>query len=80
MSEETLGSMLKYAREQCGLSIEEAELQAEIPKGYLSQLENDEIRQPSTHALWKLAHLYATDLKPLLIAGGIIIKKTDNHD
>ncbi len=70
--------MLKKAREDKGLSIRDAEDGAGIPHGYLEHLEAGKYGQPSAHALWKLAKLYEVDLKPILIAGGLIIKKTNS--
>jgi transcriptional regulator with XRE-family HTH domain len=71
--------MLIKAREDKGLSVRQAEDDAGIPHGYLENLEAGKYNQPSTHALYKLAMLYEIELKPLLVAGGLIIKKS-THD
>lgn len=67
--------MLIKAREAKGLSITDAENGANIPHGYLAQLEAGKYNQPSAHALYNLAKLYEIELKPLLVAGGLIVKK-----
>jgi transcriptional regulator with XRE-family HTH domain len=75
MSEKTFYEMLIEARENKGLSIREAENGAGLPHGYLSNLEAGKFNRSSAHALYNLARLYEVELKPLLIAGGLIIKK-----
>lgn len=67
--------MLIKARIAKGLSIRDAEDGAHIPHGYLAQLEAGKYNQPSARALYNLAKLYETELKPLLVAGGLIVKK-----
>lgn len=69
--------MLVKAREDKGLSIADAEDGAGIPRGYLVNLEAGKYNQPSAHALYKLANLYGIDLKPLLVVGGLIVKKSN---
>lgn len=74
-SQQPFCEMLIKAREDKGLTIREAEDGAGIPHGYLCNLEAGKFNQPSAHTLYNLAKLYNIDLKPLLVAGGIIIKK-----
>ena len=45
-----------------------------ISNAYLSQLENDKIKQPSANMLYKLASVYKIPLHDLLAAAGIIQK------
>lgn len=67
--------MLIDARQDKGLSIAEAEDGAHIAHGYLAHLEAGKYNRPSTHALYCLAKLYEIELKPLLVAGGVIVKR-----
>lgn len=71
--------MLIKAREDKGLTIRDAEDGAGIPHGYLANLEAGQYNQPSAHVLYNLAKLYEVELKPLLIAGGLIIKNTGHE-
>jgi transcriptional regulator with XRE-family HTH domain len=71
--------MLIEARESKGLTVRDAEDGAHIPHGYLSLLEEGKHKQPSAHALYYLAKLYEIDLKPLLIAGGLIIPQSPEN-
>lgn len=67
--------LLIKARQAKGLSIADAEDRAHIPHGYLAHLEAGNYNQPSAHALYYLAKLYDIELKPLLVAGGVIVKR-----
>lgn len=65
--------MLVRARINKGLSIIDAEDGAHLARGYLAQLEAGKYNQPSASVIYNLAKLYEVELKPLLIAGRLII-------
>lgn len=54
---QSLGSMLKDARNRLGLSLREAESKSGVSNAYLSQLEGGKIKQPSPQILHKLCDL-----------------------
>lgn len=70
----SLGKTLKDSRELIPLTLRQVEQAIGISNAYLSQLENDKIRQPSANVLYKLANLYNIELDSLLAAAGIIQK------
>jgi transcriptional regulator with XRE-family HTH domain len=72
----TIGSTLKEAREINALTLRQIEEGTGISNAYLSQLENDKIKNPSALVLFKLASIYNVDLNTLLSETGIINKKT----
>ncbi len=72
---ETLGKTLKSTRENVSLTLRDVEVATGISNAYLSQLENDKIKNPSANILYKLANVYKIDLNVLLYASGIIEKK-----
>jgi len=72
---ETLGKTLKSTRENVSLTLREVENSTGISNAYLSQLENDKIKNPSANILYKLASVYKISLDSLLTASGIIEKK-----
>lgn len=69
----TLGQTLKQSRELIPLTLRQVEDAVGISNAYLSQLENDKIKNPSANVLYKLSHLYKIELEVLLIAAGIVI-------
>ena len=73
---ETLGKTLKSTRERVSLTLREVEVSTGISNAYLSQLENDKIKKPSASVLYKLADVYKITLDVLLLAAGIIEKKS----
>ena len=70
----TLGATLKEARQLCSLKLRQVEDSTGISNAYLSQLENDKIKNPSANILYKLSSLYNIDLNTLLAASGAIEK------
>jgi len=72
---ETLGKTLKSTRENVSLTLRDVENSTGISNAYLSQLENDKIKNPSANILYKLASVYKISLDVLLTASGIIEKK-----
>lgn len=72
----TIGSTLKEAREFNSFTLRQIEEETGISNAYLSQLENDKIKNPSAQVLFKLASVYHVDLNTLLSETNIINKKT----
>lgn len=77
---ETLGKTLKSTRENVSLTLRDVENSTGISNAYLSQLENDKIKNPSANILYKLASVYKISLDVLLTASGIIEKKENIED
>lgn len=74
---ESLGTHLKRARVAVPLSLRAVEAQTEgISNGYLSQIESDQIRQPSPNVLYQLAKVYGLDYRDLLVRAGIRVPTT----
>lgn len=71
----SLGATLKDARKNVGLTLRQVEDMTEISNAYLSQLENDKIKNPSVNILSKLSSLYKVSLKTLLSNAKMIDKK-----
>ncbi len=71
----SLGITLKDARKNVGLTLRQVEEMTEISNAYLSQLENDKIKNPSVNILSKLSSLYKVSLKTLLSNAKMIDKK-----
>lgn len=66
-SVEPLGPYLKRARQLTGLSLRAVESRTEgITNGYLSQIEGNQIRQPSPNVLYQLAELFGLDYRDLM--------------
>lgn len=72
----TIGSTLKEAREINSFTLRQIEEETGISNAYLSQLENDKIKNPSAQVLFKLASVYHVDLNTLLSETNIVHKKT----
>ena len=58
----SLGITLKDARKNVGLTLRQVEEMTDISNAYLSQLENDKIKNPSVNILSKLSSLYKVSL------------------
>ena len=58
----SLGITLKDARKNVGLTLRQVEEMTKISNPYLSQLENDKIKNPSVNILSKLSSLYKVSL------------------
>lgn len=67
---EQLGSVLRAARLEKGLSLRQVESDTGISNGYLSQLETGRAVQPSPHVLRKLADLYGISYGSLMKVTG----------
>ena len=77
MAQETksLGLILKDQRILMNLTLRQVETLTKISNAYLSQLENNRIKNPSVSVLSKLASFYRVDLQNLLITAGILKEK-----
>ena len=71
----SLGTTLKDARKNIGLTLRQVEDMIGISNAYLSQLENDKIKNPSVNILSKLSSLYKVSLKTILSNANMINKK-----
>lgn len=73
-SEDTrsLGDYLKDARNAMHLTLRDVEAKTDkaVTNGYLSQIENNVIKQPSPNVLYSLAGLYGLDYRNLLERAG----------
>lgn len=65
-----LGSSIRNLREEIGLSQAQLAGQAELSQGYLSQIENNEVQNPSASVLFRLAQALHVDPRCLLEAAG----------
>lgn len=65
-----LGGSIRSLREEIGLSQAQLAGQAELSQGYLSQIENDEVQNPSASVLFRLAQALHVDPRCLLEAAG----------
>lgn len=77
-----VGAFLKDVRRARGLSLRDVEKATGggVSNGYLSQLENGTIANPSATMLHKLAETYALDYGTLLAHGGIAMATARNAD
>ena len=65
-----LGPKVRELREEMGISQAQLSAQAELSQGYLSQIENGEVRNPSAAVLLRLAQALNVDPRCLLEAAG----------
>lgn len=70
----TLGLSLKEARKNLSFTLRQVEETTGISNAYLSQLENDKIKNPSVNILSKLSSTYRISLKQLLVTANLIEK------
>ena len=66
----SLGSMLRAARAERGLTLRAVERRTGIHNAHLSQIETDTIGKPEIALLWELATLYELDFGGLLAVAG----------
>lgn len=76
----SLGKTLKETRELRTLTLREVEKVTGISNAYLSQLENDKIKNPSASILYKLSSILKIELNTLLAAAGVIEKSSTESD
>ncbi len=62
----TIGNKLKEARRGSNLTLMRVEEMTGISNAYLSQLENDKIKNPSGNILFKLSKLYNIPLSSII--------------
>ena len=66
----TLGKKIRGLRDELGMSQAQLAAQAELSQGYLSQLENDEVQNPSAAVIFRLARSLHIDPRVLMQAAG----------
>ena len=74
----TLGVELQLVRNLRKLSLREVEAVTGISNAYLSQLENDKIKKPSPHILYKLSQIYGLDYQLIMECAGYAGPKADS--
>ena len=72
-----LGQYLASVREDRGLSLREVEKATKkvVSNGYLSQVENNQIKKPSPNILHALAELYGVSYEDLMERAGFVTPK-----
>ena len=70
MSPQSLGDVLRAARQRHGFSLRDVERRTGIRNAHLSQLETGGIVRPEMALLWDLASVYALDFSLLLRLAG----------
>lgn len=73
-----LGEKLRQCRNLKGLTLRDVERKTGISNGYLNQLEQDKVKQPSPHILHKLAECYKVPYENLLELAGYIVPAGQN--
>jgi transcriptional regulator with XRE-family HTH domain len=78
----SLGRYLAAIRADRKLSLRQVEeaTEKEVSNAYLSQLENDRIKQPSPHILHALAELYAVEYTTLMFKAGYLKQQNSRND
>jgi len=66
----TLGKKIRGLRDELAVSQAQLSAQAELSQGYLSQLENDEVQNPSAAVIFRLARSLHIDPRVLMQAAG----------
>ncbi len=64
------GKKIRQLREELGMSQAELSSQAGLSQGYLSQLENDEVQNPSAAVIFRLAQALNVDPRVLMDVAG----------
>jgi transcriptional regulator with XRE-family HTH domain len=65
-----LGRKIRQLREELGMSQAQLSSQGGLSQGYLSQLENDEVQNPSAAVIFRLAQALNVDPRVLMDAAG----------
>lgn len=65
-----LGNKLRTLRDELGMSQAQLAGQGALSQGYLSQLENDEVQNPSAAVIFRLARALHVDPRALMQAAG----------
>ena len=71
-----LGSFLRKARGDAGLTQRDVERETGVSNAYLSQLESGKVREPSPRILHKLSEAYGVSYADLLAASGYPLPET----
>jgi transcriptional regulator with XRE-family HTH domain len=66
----SLGTKIRELRDELGMSQAQLAAQGGLSQGYLSQLENDEVQNPSAAVVFGLARALHVDPRVLLAAAG----------
>lgn len=77
-----LGQKIRDLRDQMGMSQAQLASSAGVSQGYLSQIENEEVQNPSAAVLFRLAKAMHVDPRSLLQAAGLtdIFPNGDEED
>ena len=78
--ENSFGEYLKKVRKKLGISLREVEKEIQISNAYLSQLENNRIKNPSPRILYKIAGFYKISYKYLMELLGYPISKIEEKE
>ncbi len=65
-----LGKKIKELRDELGMSQAQLSAQGGLSQGYLSQMENDEVQNPSAAVIFRLASALHVDPRVLMQAAG----------
>jgi transcriptional regulator with XRE-family HTH domain len=65
-----LGKKIRELREELGMSQAQLASSAKLSQGYLSQLENDDVQNPSAAVIHRLSRVIHTDPRLLMQAAG----------
>src|SRR3972149_9822996 len=65
-----LGKKIRELRDELGMSQAQLSSQGGLSQGYLSQLENDEVQNPSAAVIFRLAQSLNVDPRVLMQAAG----------
>jgi len=76
----TLGKRIRGAREELGMSQAQLASCGGLSQGYLSQLENDEVRNPSAAVIFRLARALHLDPRLLMQAAGYTAAEDENGE
>jgi len=67
-----LGKKIRELREELGMSQAQLSSSAKLSQGYLSQLENDEVQNPSAAVIHRLSKVVHADPRLLMQAAGYL--------
>lgn len=73
MIKEDFGEKLRQCRNIKRLTLREVEKGTGVSNGYLNQLEQGKVKEPSPHILYKLAAFYGAPYENLLKLAGYIV-------
>jgi len=76
----TFGKLIRAYRDGIGISQAQLASCAALSQGYLSQIENNEVQNPSASVLFRLARALHIDPQLLLEAAGYAEAKENGHE